>query len=98
MADGYLADPAIENHGSDQGGRTLGQLKHVPCLVLLGAPGMGKTREAEAAVTSLRAAGEPVDLVYAGRRADPGLYAQRPSRWNELRDLALVGSPLVHFY
>jgi hypothetical protein len=72
MADGYLAYSGIEDGGSDQNGRTLGQLKHVPCLVLLGAPGMGKTREAEAAATSLRADSELVDLVYAGRRADPG--------------------------
>ncbi len=71
MSDGYLAEVEIDDGGSDQEGRTLTQLKDIPCLVLLGAPGMGKTREAEAAVTSLRTDGELIDLVYAGRRADP---------------------------
>jgi glycosyltransferase involved in cell wall biosynthesis len=43
----------------------------VPCLVLLGAPGMGKSREAEGAVRTLRTQGEHSDLIAVGRRADP---------------------------
>ncbi len=62
---GYLAERA------DDEGLTLADVSSVPCLVLLGTPGMGKSREAEGAVRTLRTQGELADLVAVGRRADP---------------------------
>jgi glycosyltransferase involved in cell wall biosynthesis len=63
--DGFLADDA------NAPGLTLEDVRNQPCLVLLGAPGTGKSREAEAAVRALRARGKAADLIAVGRRADP---------------------------
>jgi glycosyltransferase involved in cell wall biosynthesis len=43
LPDGYLSPP--EHDSSDRLGVRLTQLDDIPCLILLGVPGMGKTRE-----------------------------------------------------
>lgn len=71
MADGYLvSDPDAAS--LEARGYTLDQIRSTPCAVLLGAPGMGKTKEAEAAEAALDADGALANLIDVGRRADPG--------------------------
>lgn len=53
-------------------GATLWDLSSVPCLVLLGAPGMGKSHEARSAFAAGRSRGEAIDLLDAPRSREPG--------------------------
>lgn len=53
-------------------GATLWALASVPCLVLLGAPGMGKSHEARAAYEAGKSRGEAIDLLDAPRSRNPG--------------------------
>lgn len=54
----------------DDQGAALPDLADAPCLVLLGAPGMGKSFEARLATDEARGRGEAVDLVQAQLRRD----------------------------
>jgi len=68
---GYLIDPEFTDSRYGNAGVTLAELSSVPCLVLLGAPGFGKSNEMEQAASERRAAGEIVDLIQLGRTFDP---------------------------
>lgn len=63
--DGYLPDsesrmgPYLDARGVE-----LHALAEVPCLILLGIPGMGKTSELEAAADTAKQADELVRLYY----------------------------------
>jgi hypothetical protein len=62
--DGYLSRP---EHGSiDRSGLRLTQLDNVPCLILLGVPGMGKTSEMKRASEQAVARGEQSIFVSLG--------------------------------
>lgn len=65
LMDGYLPDsesrmgPYLDARGVE-----LHALAEVPCLILLGIPGMGKTSELEAAADTAKQADELVRLYY----------------------------------
>lgn len=83
MESGYLT-PSLGDLGSK-----LAALANTPCLVLLGAPGMGKSHEARAEEAALRARGEGVDFIEAQRRHDLGqslielLDSEHAKAWRE---------------
>lgn len=66
LENGYLT-PRSEDQGA-----TLQELSSIPCLVLLGSPGMGKSYEARAAYEAGRSRGKAIDLFDAPRSRDPG--------------------------
>lgn len=68
-ADSSYGEPVKSVTGE---GSTLDELADIPCVVLLGAPGTGKTRDARRAVAWLRASSTCVDFVQAGRANDLG--------------------------
>src|SRR5260221_6813947 len=72
LIDGYLPDPEgwMGPH-LDARGVTLRALADIPCLVLLGVPGMGKTSEMEAAADAARQADELVDFISLARLTGP---------------------------
>ena len=55
----------------------LADLVDVPCLVLLGQAGMGKTHAARAAVEALLAQGQRADFLSLGREPDPDAALSR---------------------
>jgi len=72
LIDGYLPDPeSWTGPHLDATGVTLTALADIPCLVLLGVPGMGKTSEMEAAADAARQAGELVDFISLARLTGP---------------------------
>src|ERR1700680_4193081 len=76
--DGYLPDPD-DWIGADLAvqGRRLEALNDIPCLILLGIPGIGKTSEMTHAAERARAAGELVDLLSLARLTGPAeLYSR----------------------
>jgi glycosyltransferase involved in cell wall biosynthesis len=72
LRDGYLPDPEdlMGLHLNAQG-VPIEALKNVPCLVLLGVPGMGKTSEMEKAADLARQNGELVDFISLARMTGP---------------------------
>jgi hypothetical protein len=72
LIDGYLPDPEgwMGPH-LDAIGVRLRALADIPCLILLGVPGMGKTSEMEVAAAAARQADELVDFVSLARLTGP---------------------------
>lgn len=72
LIDGYLPDPEgwMGPHLDARGVR-LHALADIPCLILLGVPGMGKTSEMNTAATAARQTGELVDFISLARLASP---------------------------
>jgi len=70
--DGYLPDPdGWMGPHLDVQGKRIEALDNIPCLILLGVPGMGKTSEMNRAANRAREAGELVDLIPLARLAGP---------------------------
>jgi hypothetical protein len=70
--DGYLPDPdGWMSPDLDVQGRRIEALNDIPCLIMLGIPGMGKTSEMKHAADHAREAGELVDLISLARLASP---------------------------
>ena len=65
LPDGFL--PHSEHESNEQLGFRLSELDGIPCLILLGVPGMGKTSELERASALARTRGEQTAFVSLGR-------------------------------
>lgn len=78
LIDGYLPDPEgwMGPH-LDAAGVSLSALVDIPCLILLGLPGMGKTSEMEASADAARQANALVDVVSLARLSGPAELASR---------------------
>ena len=68
---GFLSDPTRLDHEAGRAGFRLADLDDIPCLILLGPPGIGKTAELNKAAQAARKRGELVDLVSLGRLTAP---------------------------
>jgi glycosyltransferase involved in cell wall biosynthesis len=68
LIDGYLSESTVP---SPNAGTPLDTLREMPCLVLLGVPGMGKTSEMQRQVNAAEMRGELVDFVSLGRLTAP---------------------------
>src|SRR5438876_931407 len=91
--DGYLPDPdGWMGPHLDVQGRRIEALNDVPCLILLGIPGMGKTSEMKHAADRAREAGELVDLVPLARLTEPAELHSRLVAGTNLQEW-LKGKP-----
>lgn len=89
LTDGYLSDAKSWRDPETPSGISLSSLRNVPCVVLLGTPGMGKTTEVRRAAAEAETRGQAVTVVSLSSISTPdelsnSLREARDAEWQKI--------------
>lgn len=89
LIDGYLSEAKSWRDPETPSGISLSSLRNVPCVVLLGTPGMGKTTEVRRAAAEAETGGQAVTVVSLSSISTPdelsnSLREARDAEWQKI--------------